>query len=229
MLKTGFIKSALLIVLAALFVFSGCSAAPHTQVKAADPVMNTILTTSGTSTTTATTPVVSPPGIPPFDQTNWKMTEVQAIATASQYLAANVVSQATIEANMEEAGNFTTGETNYYWDVDFENISVTQAELGWQSDSQTTLNPGPDGTFDQIVIRIDAVSGEIVSKSADTAIYLGPAPTSTQVQLEPTDFKPVSSVNGQRIPAYLFWVVGTVCAIIIVVIILLAFRNRRSP
>ena len=156
------------------------------------------------------------------------MTEVQAIAAASQYLPANVTSQATIEANMEEAGNFTTGETNYYWDVDFENISVTQAELGWQSDSQTTLNPGPDGTFDEIVIRIDAVTGEIVSKSADTAIHLGPAPSSTQVQLEPTDFKAVSSADVQRIPTYLFWVVGALCAILIAVIILLVVRNRRT-
>ena len=133
-------------ILAVLFVFSGCSAAPHTKAKAGDPVMNTLITTSVISTTTTTTPVVSPPGIPPFDQSNWKITQVQAIATASQYLPANVVSQAMIEANMEAAGNLTTGEPNYYWDVAFENISVTQAELGWQSDSLTTLNPGPDAT-----------------------------------------------------------------------------------
>ena len=143
MLKTGFIKSALLIVLAALFVFSGCSAAPHTPVKAADPVMNTILTTSGTSTTTATTPVVSPPGIPPFDQTNWKMTEVQAIATASQYLPANVVSQATIEANMEEAGNFTTGETNYYWDVDSKEQPTAQQALQYAFLTETKCDSHP--------------------------------------------------------------------------------------
>jgi len=134
-----------------------------------------------------------------------------------------------IEANMEAAGNLTTGESNYYWDVAFENISVTQAELGWQSDSLTTLNPGPDGTFDQIVIRIDAVSGEVVSKTADIAVSLGPAPSSTQVQLEPTDFKAVSSANAQRIPAYLFWAVGALCAVLIAVIILLVVRNRRRP
>jgi len=229
MLKIRFVKLAPLLILAVLFVFSGCSAAPHTKAKAGDPVMNTLITTSVISTTTTTTPVVSPPGIPPFDQSNWKITQVQAIATASQYLPANVVSQAMIEANMEAAGNLTTGESNYYWDVAFENISVTQAELGWQSDSLTTLNPGPDGTFDQIVIRIDAVSGEVVSKTADIAVTLGPAPSSTQVQLEPTDFKAVSSANAQRIPAYLFWAVGALCAVLIAVIILLVVRNRRRP
>jgi hypothetical protein len=229
MLKTRFVKLPLLLILALLFVFSGCSAALHTKAKAANPVMNTILTTSGTSTTTATTSIGTPPFIPPVDLSNWKITQAQAIATASQYLPANVRSQATIDANTEAAGNFTTGETNYYWDVDFENISITQAEIGWQSDSQTTLNPGPDGTFDEIVIRIDAVSGEIVSKTADVAIYLGPVPTTnTQIQLEPTDFNSVSSANGHRIPTYLFWVFIAVCLILITFIIVLMVRNRRT-
>jgi hypothetical protein len=229
MLKTRFFKLPILLILAILFVFSGCSAAPHSQAKAADSVMNTILTTSGTSTTTATTPVGTPPFMPPVDLSNWKITQAQAIATASQYLPTNVTSQTTINANTEAAGNFTTGETNYYWDVDFENISVTQAELGWQSDSQTTLNPGPDGTFDEIVIRIDAVSGEIVSKTADVAIYPGPVPTTnTQIQLEPTDFNSVLSANSHRIPSYLFWVFIAVCLILITFIIVLMVRNRRT-
>ena len=229
MLKMRFIKLMPLLILAILLVFPGCSAAPHSQAKAADPVMNTILTPSSTSTTTVTTPVGTPPFIPPVDLSNWKITQAQAIATASQYLPANVTSQATIGSNMEAAGNLTTGETNYYWDVDFVNISVTQSELGWQSDSQTTLNPGPDGTFDQIVIRIDAVSGEIVSKTADVAIYLGPVPTTnTQIQLEPTDFNSVSSANGHRIPTYLFWVFIAVCLILITFIIVLMVRNRRT-
>jgi hypothetical protein len=229
MLKTRFVNLPLLLILAVLVVFSGCSATPHSQAKAADPVINTILTTSDTFTTTATTPVGTPPGIPPVDLSNWKITQAEAIATASQYLPANVTSQATIGANMEAAGNLTTGETNYYWDVDFVNISVTQAELGWQSDSQTTLNPGPDGNFDQIVIRIDAVSGEIVSKTADVGIYLGPVPTTnTQIQLEPTDFTAGSSANGHRIPITLVWVVIAVCVILITFIIVLMVRNCRT-
>jgi hypothetical protein len=212
MLRTRFTKLAPLFGMALLLVFSGCSGAPRSQAKAADPVMNAILTTSDTSTTTANSPVDTPPGIPPVDLSNWKITQAQAIETASQYLPANVTSQATIGANMEAADNLTTGETNYYWDVDFVNISVTQAELGWQSDSQTTLNPGLDGNFDQIVIRIDAISRKIVSKTADVAIYLGPVPTTnTQIQLEPTDFNSVSSANGHRIPTYLFWVLIAVC------------------
>jgi hypothetical protein len=174
MLKIWSTKLIPLLILAALLVFSGCSATPHTQVKAADPVMNTILTTSGTLTTTATTSVFTTPDIPPFDQSNWKITQDQAIAIASACIPADIANRAEKSANMEAAGNLKTGETNYYWDIDFVNISVTQAELGWQSDSRTTLIPGIDGTFDQIVIRIDAVSGEIVSKTADTAIYLGP-------------------------------------------------------
>jgi hypothetical protein len=228
MLKIRFIKLAPLLILAVLLIFSGCSAAPHSQAKAADPVMNTILTTSDTSTTTATAPVGTPPPVPPVDLSNWKITQDQAIATASQYLPANVTRQATIEASMEAAGNLTTGESNYYWDVDFENISVTQAELGWQSDSQTTLNPGPDGTFDQIVIRIDAVTGEVLSKTADVAIYLGPVPTTTPIQLEPTGVTPVSSANGHRIPSALFLIVIAICVILITFIIVLAVRNRRT-
>jgi hypothetical protein len=229
MLKIRFIKLAPLLILAVLLVFSGCSAAPHSQAKAADPVMNTILTTSATSTTTATTLVGTPPSIPPVDLSNWKITQDQAIATASQYLPANVTHQATIEASMEASGNLKTGESDYYWDIDFENISVTQAELGWQSDSQTTLNPGPDGTYNQIVIRINAVSGEIVSKTADVAIYLGPVPTTTTpIQLEPTGVTPVSSVNGHRIPSTLFWIVIAICVILITFIIVLAVRNRRT-
>jgi len=228
MLKTRFVKLAPLLILAALFVFSGCSTAPRTRVKAGDPVMNTIITTAVTSTTTATTLVFTTPDVPPFDQSNWKITQDQAIAIASQYLPANIASRATIEANMEAAGNSTTGESNYYWDVDFEKISVTQAELGWQSDSRTNLNPGPDGTFDEITIRIDAVTGEVVSKTADIAIYLGPVPTATPVQLEPTDFTPGSSANAPGIPAYLFWAVVAVFAILIAVIIVMVVRNRRS-
>jgi len=227
MLKTEFAKLAPLLVFTVLFVFSGCSAAPHIQVKAADPVMNTTIPTTVSSS--PTTPVGSVPGIPPVDLSNWKITQDQAIDTACQYIPTSITSQATISAGMEAYGNLKTGEINYYWTVYFENISVTQAELGWQSDSLTTLNPGPDGTFDQIVIRIDAVSGEVVSKTADIAVSLGPAPSSTQVQLEPTDFKAVSSANAQRIPAYLFWAVGALCAVLIAVIILLVVRNRRRP
>ena len=52
MLKTRFAKLAPLLVLAVLFVFSGCSAAPHTQVKAADPVMSTTIPTTVSSSPT---------------------------------------------------------------------------------------------------------------------------------------------------------------------------------
>jgi hypothetical protein len=229
MLKTRFVKLAPLLILAALFVFSGCSTAPRTRVKAADPVMNTTISTTVTSTTAAITPTVTIPYIPRFDQSNWKITQDQAIAIASACLHADIAGRAEKSANMEAAGNSTTGESNYYWDVDFEKISVTQTELGWQSDSRTTLNPGPDGTFDEITIRIDAVTGEVVSKTADIAIYLGTAPSSTQVQLEPTDFTAGSSANAPEIPAYLFWAVTALCTILIAVIIVMVVRNRRRP
>ena len=51
-------------------------------------------------------------------------------------------------ADMEMSGNLKTGETDYYWLVVFMNISVTDTELGWQSDRRTTLNSGTDVTYD---------------------------------------------------------------------------------
>ena len=168
MLKTRFAKLAPLLVLAVLFVFSGCSAAPYIQVKAADPVMNTTIPTTVSSS--PITPVGSVPGIPPVDLSNWKITQDQAIDTACQYIPKGMTSQATISAGMEAYGNLKTGEINYYWTVYFENISVTQTELGWQSDSQTTLDPGPDGTFTEIVIEIDATTGNYVSRTAMLAL-----------------------------------------------------------
>jgi len=168
MLKTRFAKLAPLLVLAVLFVFCGCSAAPHIQVKAAGPVMNTTIPTTVSSS--PITPVGSVPGIPPVDLSNWKITQDQAIDTACQYIPTGITSQATISAGMEAYGNLKTGEISYYWTVYFENISVTQAELGWQSDSQTTLNPGPDGNYTEIIIRIDAVNGNYVSRTAMLAL-----------------------------------------------------------
>ena len=52
-------------------------------------------------------------------------------------------------------------------------ISITQAELGWQSDSQTTLDPDSDGTYNEIIIRIDAVTGDYVSRMAYFGVSLG--------------------------------------------------------
>ena len=43
MLKTRFAQLAPLVILAVLFVFSGCSRDPRPQAKVADPVMNAII------------------------------------------------------------------------------------------------------------------------------------------------------------------------------------------
>ena len=168
----------MLVFLMIMFIFSGCSAALHTQVKAADPVMNTTITTSDTTTPVATTTSSSVPVIP-VDLSNWKITQDQAIDTACQYVPSEITSRAAIFAGMEGGGNFKTGESNYDWVVFFTNISVTQAELGWQTDSQTTLNPGPDGHFTEIIIRIDAVTGDFLSRTAMLALHQNEVPSIT--------------------------------------------------
>ena len=179
MRKMRFIKIILLALCSILFVFSCCSAAPHTQVKAADPVMNTTITTSDATTSPAATTTTNSIPVIPVDLSNWKITQTQAIDTACQYVPAAITSQATIFAGMEGGGNFKTGESNYYWAVSFENISVTLAELGWQSDSQTTLNPGPDGNFTEIIIRIDGVTGNFFSRTAMLALPHFHVPSTT--------------------------------------------------
>jgi hypothetical protein len=194
MLRTRFAKLAPLFGMALLLVFSGCSGSPRSQAKAADSVMNAILTTSGTSTTTATTPVGTPPSIPPVDSSNWKITQAQAVATASTYVPAEILSQARISVGIDGGGNLNNGETYSYWSIAFTNISVTQAELGWQGDSQTTLNPNAEGICNEIVIRIDPVTGDLVSRTAYFALPLGgPDTTSFYPSNDQTDI-PINDV-----------------------------------
>ena len=113
------------------------------------------------------------PVIPPIDLSAWKITPAQAIAAASTYVPSDILNLATIMADMEMGGNLKSGETYYYWSVVFMNISVTDTELGWQSDRRTTLNSGTDGTYNEIIIRINAVNGDYVSRTAYYAVKLG--------------------------------------------------------
>ena len=92
---------------------------------------------------------------------------------ASKHVPTNVLSQATISAGMEGSGNLKTGESSYYWAVAFMDISITKAEFGWQPDSQTTMDPGAADTYNEIIIRIDAVTGDYVSRTAYFAFLLG--------------------------------------------------------
>jgi hypothetical protein len=146
-----YIKFVFFTLLAILFIFSGCSAAPHTHAKSAD------------QTTVSSIPV-SPVGF-----TDWKITQEQAIDIASTYIPSNVLNHASISICGEGTHNPKTGVSAYYWNVDFGGISVAPEELGWQSDSQTTLDPGPDGNYTEIIVGIDAVTGDLGSRAATFA------------------------------------------------------------
>jgi hypothetical protein len=176
MLKTRYyllVSSVLIVMLAAS---SGCSTNPYPQINAADKI--TGITSITTTTTTAITPdpSFSPSELPepPYgkvDLSNWKITSEEAIAAASHYVPAEVVSHAKIMAGMHAAGNLKTGESHYYWQVAYMNIEVTKAWLGWQPDSQTTL--GPEEKYNELTVDIDAVTGEYVSRRAYYGYFIG--------------------------------------------------------
>lgn len=67
-------------------------------------------------------------------------------------------------------GSYATGESHSGWVVTFFNISVTQGELGWQTDENTRLGAEP---YDTISVTIDAGSGELISRAAYQAVNLG--------------------------------------------------------
>jgi hypothetical protein len=51
------------------------------------------------------------------------------------------------------------------------NISVTKEWLGWQPDIQTQLVG--DGPYNELTVRVDAVTGEYMSRTASAAEFIG--------------------------------------------------------
>lgn len=132
---------------------------------------------SGAEATTSPPPPGLPPeapGVPPggpLDPTEWKVTEAEAISIASQYVPPELAANARVVANMEVYGNFKTGERQIAWYVGFLDISVTREWLGWQPDAQTTLEG--EEPYNEIVVRLDGVTGEFMSRMAYFALPLG--------------------------------------------------------
>jgi hypothetical protein len=48
---------------------------------------------------------------------------------------------------------------------------LLKAWLGWQPDSQTTLSP--DDIYNELTVRINAVTGEYISRMAYFAVFIG--------------------------------------------------------
>jgi hypothetical protein len=165
MLKTRFTIIASSVFVTLLLLCSGCSEASSLQVKAAEA------TTNITSVATVVPSVSPEPSIPPFDLSAWKLTGDEAVAIASHYVPAEITSHAKILPGMEASGNLNTGESRYCWAVVFMDISITKAWLGWQTDSQTTMES--EGPFNEIIVRIDAVTGEYISRMAYFAPFIG--------------------------------------------------------
>ena len=53
----------------------------------------------------------------------------------------------------------------WQWDVQLYDIVVTKDQLGWKLDSKTVL--GPDEPYTEIEIKLNASTGELVSKHAE--------------------------------------------------------------
>ncbi len=121
----------------------------------------------------ATTPP-APPGLPPeaFDETKYVVNEAEAISIASQHVPAEVAAHAKIVPGKEVYGNYNTGEIHFAWEVIFMDISVTRAWLGWVDDGQQTILQGQE-PYNEIVVRLDAVTGEFTSRTACFAMQLG--------------------------------------------------------
>ena len=119
----------------------------------------------------------------PFDPINpGKVPENKAIEIASKFVPQDALDGAMITTSVGiDNGQIT-------WAVIYTNttISLTRKQLkktGWQEDKNTVFNTAfsPDGTFNQLMIVIDANTGVIVSKEAMKAIHLD-GPTSTTVK-----------------------------------------------
>jgi hypothetical protein len=90
-------------------------------------------------------------------------TEAQAISVAASYIPSLIFTKARVVASKAYIGS----PTGFYWqwDVQLYDIAVTKAELGWKLDSKTVL--GPDEPYTAIEIKLNASTGELVSKQAE--------------------------------------------------------------
>ena len=73
------------------------------------------------------------------------------------------------------------------WQVQFLSANVTREELGWQEDDKTNF-VGPEevieGVLPNVIISLDARTGEILSRAAGITVLLGGPPISAPTAKE---------------------------------------------
>lgn len=99
------------------------------------------------------------------------ITEDEAVAIASDLLPPEAVARARVMSRLRpELG------PHGHWQVQFLSANVTWEELGWQEDDKTRF-VGPEEVLSEVlpnvIISIDARTGEIVSRAAGITVLLG--------------------------------------------------------
>jgi len=110
----------------------------------------------------------------PTTEPSSTITEKEAIAIASDLRPPEAVARAGVVSILrQELGPHGT------WQVEFLSANVTRDELGWQEDAKTKF-VGSDEVLMNVIISIDARTGEILSRTAGTTFLLGgPIPSGT--------------------------------------------------
>ncbi len=104
------------------------------------------------------------------------VSEDQAFAIAKQYVPASVL----YAPNIITVLSISQPESHGFWSTFFDGLSITKQELidfGWREDATTSF--GETESYSRIQIRIDAQTGEVVSKIAGNGIQLGGRPLVT--------------------------------------------------
>ncbi len=101
------------------------------------------------------------------------ISEDQAFAIAKQYVPASVL----YAPNIITVLSISQPESHGFWSTFFDDLNITKQELidfGWREDA--TTSSGETEPYSRIQIRIDAQTGEVVSKIAGNGIQLGGPP-----------------------------------------------------
>ena len=168
--RVRFCKLALSGAVAGLFLLCACSSQLETVTST---VTNTTLLTRTTTLTVISvvpsTPVTLLYPVP-------AVSEDQAFAIAKQYVPASVL----YAPNIVTVLSISQPKSHGFWSTFFDGLNITKQELidfGWREDATTSF--GETESYSQIQIRIDAQTGEVVSKIAWNGIKLGGKPLVT--------------------------------------------------
>jgi len=122
----------------------------------------------------------------PTTQSSSTITEKEAIAIASDLLPPDAVTRARVVSILRQEL-----EPHGTWQVEFLSANVTREELGWQEDVRTKF-VGSDEVLQNVIISIDAKTGEILSRTAGTTVLLG-GPVPSETPISPTISEPAGS------------------------------------